>query len=42
MRHPKVGLIVEAELDGTSWYGRFMPKKAKDTSGPVILYEKTD
>ena len=41
VRHPKAGLIVEAEMDGTSWYGRFMPKKAKDTSGPVVLYEKT-
>lgn len=40
LRHPQAGLLVEAEMEGTAWYGRFLPKRRQDTTGPVILYEK--
>lgn len=33
-------MVVEADMDGTTWYGRLMPKKRGATEGPVILFEK--
>ncbi len=33
-------MVVEAEMDGSTWYGRLMPKKKAATEGPVILFEK--
>ena len=33
-------MVVEAEMDGTTWYGRLMPKKKGVAEGPVILFEK--
>jgi hypothetical protein len=32
--------IVEAEMDGSTWYGRLTPKKEGQIIGPVLLFEK--
>lgn len=33
-------MVVEAEMDGSTWYGRLMPKKKTAAEGPVILFER--
>lgn len=33
-------MVVEADIDGSMWYGRLMPKKSGASEGPVILFER--
>ncbi|WP_165356652.1 acetyl-CoA synthetase [Sphingosinicella sp. BN140058] len=31
--------IVEAQIDGASWFGRLLPRKAGQDHGIVLLYQ---
>ncbi len=35
-------LVVEAEMEGTTWYGRLMPAKHGESEGLVLLHERPE